>query len=378
MKTAWVALLAFAPAAYADNLIKDFSRTPREQVEAACGLKDWVACRELGDRAHYGKEVKQDFAAAKRFYEQAGFYGDSTANGDLKTLALDVRCASLGAKVLEPGTIKDVEDCAVDYYAAKAEGKGDFKETVECAKRVQQAETLAMLYANGQGVPRDLDRAIRAACEYRDVSAERDGLLEAVFALKDDVSDEPVDFCKYVTSGYNSFRCATYTSGATGAEDDARLEKARAGWTPAAVAAWQAVAPVAEKFVDEEATAQTYGSRLGTGHNAMWEEAQTDLNHELAELALAAAAFDPSKAGPLADADRELNAVYGQYLAQAEDDGEKQAIRAAERAWIPYRDALVAFYSAMLAGRYPPSVIAEGARARVTRDRAEQIKKVVR
>src|SRR5262249_32008631 len=149
------------------------------------------------------------------------------------------------------------------------------------------------------------------------------------------------------------------------------------GWTPAAVEAWQKVAPVAEKFFDEEATAQTYGARFGTAHNAMAEEALTELNHELAELALGAAAFDPTKAGRLADADRELNEVYRRYLAAAEDDGEREAIRTAERVWIPYRDALVAFYAAMLAGRHPPAVITEGARARLTHDRVAQIKKAI-
>jgi TPR repeat protein len=137
MKTTCLAVLAFASGTSAtDNLIKDLGRAPQPEVEASCARKDWVACRELGERAHYGKGVPQDLAAARRFYEQARTYGDGSASSYLKTLALDGRCAALGARVAEPGTFERVEDCAVDYYAAKADAKGDFKEAVECAQRV--------------------------------------------------------------------------------------------------------------------------------------------------------------------------------------------------------------------------------------------------
>lgn len=379
MKTPWVAILALAPAAAsADNLIKDLSKTPQAEVAASCARKDWVACRELGERAHYGKGVTQDLAAAKWFYEQAKSNGDFNADGFLKSLELDRRCAALGAKVAEPGWIKEVEDCAVDYYEAKAAGKGDFKEAVECAQRAQQAETLAMLYANGQGVPRDIHRAIRAACEYRDVSAERDAMLEALFAIKESESDEPLDFCAHATSGHTAYRCAAYEADTTGDADEASLEKARAGWSPAALAEWQKLEPVAEAFFDAEASALTYGSRFGTAHAAMYQSAHTDLRHAFVGMMEGAATFDPAKAkdvGRPADVDRELNALYTQRLRSVDEPGEKEVIRVAERAWIRYRDATVTFFKAALAGRYPPETIVDAMQVRLTRDRVEQLRK---
>jgi uncharacterized protein YecT (DUF1311 family) len=380
MKTAWLALLTCAPGpCVADNLIRDLGRTPRSEVAASCERKDWVACRELGERAHYGKGVPQDLGAAGRLYEQAGTYGDTSASSYLKRLHLDARCAALGATVSEPGTIKDVEDCAVDYYAAKADGKGAFEEAVECARRVQQAETLAMLYANGHGVPRDLDRAIRAACEYRDVSAERDGMLETLFSMKEAEDDAPFDFCAFATSGHTGYRCSVYAAGAMGAADDALLDAARAAWSPAALAEWQKLEPIADAFFEAEASAQTYEDRFGTAHLALYEEALTEMRHAFVEWVGSASAFDPTQAdgAKLKAWDRELNAVYGRSLKAAEDDGGRDAMRAAERAWIRYRDAAAAFFAAVRAGHHPPPATAQAVCARLTRERVEQLKKAM-
>jgi uncharacterized protein YecT (DUF1311 family) len=378
MKTAWLALLTCAPGpCVADNLIRDLARTPQSEVAASCERKDWVACRELGERAHYGKGVPQDLAAARRFYEQARTFGDGSASSYLQRLELDARCAALGAKVAEPGTIEHVEDCAVDYYAAKADAKGAFEEAVACAQRVQQAETLAMLYANGHGVSRDLDRAIRAACEYRDVSAERDGMLEALFAMKEADDRAPFDFCAFATSGHTAYRCSVYAAGALGALDDALLETAREGWSPAALAEWQKLEPIADAFFEAEASAQTYEDRFGTAHVAIYEDARTAMRHAFVEMAVSTSAFEPGPANgaKLIEWDRELNAVYGRSLKAAEDDGGRDAIRTAERAWIRYRDAAAAFFAAVLAGHHPPSAIAAAVRARLTRERVEQLKK---
>ncbi len=377
MKTWWVSLLALAPAAAADNLIKDLSHTPQSEVESSCRKRDWVACRELGERAHYGKGVAQDLVAAQRFYELARTHGDFNANGFLKSLDLDRRCAALGAKVAEPGTFKEVEDCAVPYYEAKAAG-GDFKDALECAQRAQQAETLAMLYANGHGVPRDLDRAIRAACEYRDVSAERDGMLEALFEMKAGESREEFDFCDHATSGHTSYRCSAYEADTTADADEAALEKARAGWSAAALAQWQKLEPVAEAFFDAEADAESFGSRFGTAHAALFQSAHTELRHAFTVMMTEAATFDPGsmkEAGRLALLDRELNAVYARVIRSIDEPEEKKVTRDAERAWIRYRDATVAFFEVALAGRYPPDAIAGGVLVRLTRERVGRLQK---
>jgi hypothetical protein len=60
-------LLAGSSLLAQENRIKDLSHEPQAAVEAACGQHDWVACRELGERARYGKGMPQDLAAARRF-----------------------------------------------------------------------------------------------------------------------------------------------------------------------------------------------------------------------------------------------------------------------------------------------------------------------
>jgi TPR repeat protein len=377
LSAAGAALLALAgTTASADNFIKDLSSTPLAEVQASCRGGYWVACTELGERAHYGKGVPQDFEAARRFYEQAKKLGDFDTDSELKTLGLDRRCAALGVKVTEPGTTREpAEDCATDYYEAKA--SGDFKEAVACVGRSPQPETVAMLYANGYGVKRDLDRAIKAACEYRDVSAERDGLLEAVFRLKDlEIHDEELDFCNYITSGYGQYRCASYRAETTGDADEKALEAAKAKWSAPARAEWEKLRPVADAFFEAEADAVTYGSRLGTGYAGMAQEELTDLHHGFLAAVAKAAEFDPGSVKEtkgLPALDRELNAGYARALAGIEEADEKEAARTAERAWIRYRDAMAAFYRVLLAGRFPPQAVTDAVVARLTKERVDRL-----
>ena len=378
----FVLLLVPPPFASAENIIKDLSGVPQGEVSTACDAHDWQACREMGERAHYGKGVTQDLDAAGRFYGLAKHYADASdrfrgmANDEAKTLELDRHCAALGAKIQEPGWIKEgVEDCALDYYEAKA--SGDFKTAVACAQRAQQAETLAMLYANGRGVARDLDRAIRAACEYRDVSAERDGMLRALLAMKDDDSRDEFDFCKYATSGHSAYRCTMYIADAASISDESALAAARAKWSAATAREWSRLEPIAEAYFDAEATASTYGARFGTAYPSLFESALSDLRHAFATMVVAADAFSPTAvkdAGRLGELDRELNVQYSKSLHSIEDADEKAAIKAAERAWIPYRDAVAAFFEVELAGRFAPKAVTQAMLARLTSERLERLR----
>jgi uncharacterized protein YecT (DUF1311 family) len=183
---------------------------------------------------------------------------------------------------------------------------------------------------------------------------------------------KPLDFCDHITSGHSAYRCSAYRGETEERENESVLETARAGWSKAAVAEWEKLEPLAEAFFQAEASATTYGSRLGTAHVAMYNDALTDLRRSFTTMVSEANAFQPASVkGRLTDLDRELNALYRRVLQAAEGPEEEQIIRAAERAWVKYRDGMVSFFKAQLLGRHAPETIANAVLVRLTRERVE-------
>jgi hypothetical protein len=61
---------------------------------------------------------------------------------------------------------------------------------------------LMMLYANGMGVPRNLDLAIHYACNIEGAPMESDGRVNHLAGLRDEgPGEQPFDFCDDITSG---------------------------------------------------------------------------------------------------------------------------------------------------------------------------------
>ena len=106
----------------------------------------------------------------------------------------------------------------------------------------------------------------------------------------------------------------------------------------------------------------------------MYEGALTDLRHASVTLIAGAATFSPEGAETLPSLDKELNVLYGRWLRSLEEPEEKELARAAERAWMRYRDAVSSLFQAVLAGRRPPRVIASAVLARLTRERVEALR----
>ncbi len=231
---------------------------------------------------------------------------------------------------------------------------------------------LTVLYANGEGVPRNIPLAIRFACEAGGAPAEiaiRVGHLESLgtTAAK---SGPAFDFCDDITSGFMEGFCAAYGSEIEDQKRAASLDALTALFTPAQGTAFKTL----RRFEKEYARAHAKGEiDLSGSARAMY---QIDAEGTLRDDFFAAieqfeiGKYPGGSKAQYADADVRLNLIYRKTLSDAEahknDYGaiQPEGIREAERAWLKYRDAWVAFAKL----RYP-AVPAEAWLALLTDDR---------
>lgn len=86
------------------------------------------------------------------------------------------------------------------------------------------------------------------------------------------------------------------------------------------------------------------------------------------------AEMNQQAAGEFKKADAELNRVYARVLAELDDEG-RAKLKAAQRAWVVFRDAEAAYQMDLEArGGSMAPLIYEGTRARLTRARTAQLK----
>jgi len=232
---------------------------------------------------------------------------------------------------------------------------------------------LSVLYANGQGVDRSLPLALRFLCEAYPVENAVDDLekrsnepkaVSGAFKLCDQARDTfMIGFC----AGWDSE-----------IEDDKRSRFFRnltPGWPSAQRQALLALV----KTEDAYSTAHARGEiDLGGSGRAVWEmNAEWQLREQF-KAALVSCEKGELRGGPAADvsgSDLALNQLYRKALntAKAGESGygavQPEGIRDAERAWMKYRDAWVAF--ARL--RYP-AISTEAWLTLLTKDRIAILK----
>ena len=242
---------------------------------------------------------------------------------------------------------------------------------------------LAEKFANGDGVERDFSAAIHFICRMGMASAERWSMLEHVLSMERGLTDEPLDFCAFNTSRDGGIICAARRDDEEGPQLERRFEAVRARFAGPAI---EALRSSARAFVEADAFWEAEQSRGGTMY--VYAETHATLDREgkfLDQLELytkerAAAAT----AAELAKADAELNAAYRKRLAGIEPCDpeysncspplEPENLREAQRAWIPYRDAWVAFYQERWRGAATPAVLRNEIATALTRARTADLR----
>jgi len=273
-------------------------------------------------------------------------------------------CRALGAPVAPPADMPTpaqraaLSDCrseplyygegrAIDYEDARlcafVEAEGDDNQTFAGSTILMQ------IYANGLGVPRNLDLATSYACQLPGAPAESDGRVLHLQALKAAV--EPFDYCNDVTSGWAGSECEARDSTLASFRRDAKVAALTAQFPQSARVAYDRLRAALEGFIDVHADGEV--DQMGSGRAGFVIEEQDAVRDQFVidlELLLTGK-WPVASATSARDADARLNASYRKTLAWADSSDNlstihPDAVRKAQRAWLVYRDAFVRFAAA--------------------------------
>lgn len=238
----------------------------------------------------------------------------------------------------------------------------------------KKAGVLMMLYANGQGVARNLALAKKAACAAGGAPAELSGRLAHLDALAPGKREagKPIDFCDDITSGMMMGYCASLDAAQGDVKREGALAAIAAKFKPNEQAAFSRLLNSLSRFVEARG-----GNEVDLGGTARGMLVAQEEDAQKDAFLAALQAFERGKLPRFSAAqdqalDRELNTVYGQLrrLPAQEYTTIKMAdIQATQRIWLVYRDAWVEFGKL----RYP-AVPAHAWRAHFTQQRTAMLK----
>lgn len=208
---------------------------------------------------------------------------------------------------------------------------------------------LTVLYANGESVEQNTPLALRFACES---SLDEHGFA-AISALPDQlhVTQNKLRYCDEAYTTFEMNFCAEYEDEITAQKRKDELDKLSSGWPHADQDSFAALLKANENYVDAHGIGETYqGGTIRDLRTDGVEERQRD-NFLAAVRKFEAGQLPKGSKADYRQADTDLNATYRKVLELAakqnfaDDDGDirPEGIQKAERAWITYRDAWVAF-----------------------------------
>lgn len=227
---------------------------------------------------------------------------------------------------------------------------------------------LMQVYANGLGVARNLDVATTYACELDGASAENDGRVLHIQALK--TKPEHFDYCDDVTRGAAENFCQARDSQQAAVGRDAALKVLTGRLPPAAKALYAPMKKAFDAFVDAHGDGEVdlSGTAQGAEEDAEQDNARDQFAKDLKRLL--AGRWPP--AADAKAADTQLNASYRRAIAWAATKNDTtikaEDVHTAQRAWLAYRDAFARFAAAAA-----PAIGQEAVLAHLTRLRTAQL-----
>jgi uncharacterized protein YecT (DUF1311 family) len=237
---------------------------------------------------------------------------------------------------------------------------------------------LMMIYANGEGVPRNLGRARAFACELGWEGLEdRLGRLDA---MARETHPQPIGVCDHAV-GAQTIACSSLSSAQQAVEIDARYAALAKDWPDGQKRALATLRKRASAYFNDVVYAEgglpaAHPAAIAMLEGTMLEQALFERVVEVSRAAVPSVSDEQVGA-----ADRELNAAYGallRMLGENKVEGgcgsssvDATEIRDVQRLWIAYRDAWIAFGRA----RHPGSAAA-GWNAVLTRERAQELRNV--
>jgi uncharacterized protein YecT (DUF1311 family) len=243
---------------------------------------------------------------------------------------------------------------------------------------VFRVAVLAMVYLNGQDVPRNPDLALHAVCleEDPDGASWAEDWIAALVTRTSQSPPKPYDYCSDGPTIYKltDLDCQSMENDLVQQKNEARLAKFMATWTPAQKTALKQFLTVFDSYDQAVVNNETEACITGTAGEQL--VITSDLRQQLFDN-LTAFEQGHLPAFTQADylvADKALNETYSGIIARMDKDiGEcakpSSMIRDSERAWLRYRDAWLTFAKI----RYP-QIPAEAWLTVLSRQRTEWLK----
>jgi uncharacterized protein YecT (DUF1311 family) len=268
----------------------------------------------------------------------------------------------------------DASDLYYDTRNMDQASDADWRKVRECAFRTSDNGVLMMLYANGNGVSRNLGLATKYACSLDSSPAEMQARVAHLRRIAAGVGEQGFDQCDDSSSGHMQGSCAAFRERQREAQRNARLAAISANWSARERLNFDMASKAAHDFAQHRSAYETDLS--GAARLALQVEASAN---ELDQFARDIESFESGKLPRFTEAefqslDEKLNEVYKRFMETPPSSASylgtirKSAVDRTQHAWLAYRDAMELFASA----RYP-SVPSSAWRALLTSRRLRQI-----
>jgi len=236
---------------------------------------------------------------------------------------------------------------------------------------------LSVLYANGEGVKKNLPLAIRFACEQGGAEAEIEDRIRHLESLRDKPAAPGSKFrsCDDMTSFIMMGYCSAYDKELTDQKRTGDLRALSSAWLQTQQTAFNALVQTEQAYSEAHGEWEIDASGLLRAANEIGAEQNLRDKFLKALRSFEKGDLPHGSADDFAKADARLNALYRKVLASAEEHKsdlgavQPKGVRTAERAWLKYRDAWVVFAKL----RYP-SVSPESWLTLLTADRIAVLK----
>ena len=208
---------------------------------------------------------------------------------------------------------------------------------------------LMTVYANGEGATRNLDLAIRLACTLEGAEpAEYDRRVTRLARLRDERwQGRDFSYCDDIEPGLGTGLCASHRAALARPQREAAQRALIARWPAEQRTAYEPLRRAFEEFVAASKAGDL--ARAGTSHASLSNRLEQGLRDQFADMLqrLESGRAPRFTAAQFRTEDLQLNQAYQARLAderQYDAPGiSPDSIQHAQRAWLRYRDAFLAF-----------------------------------
>ena len=209
---------------------------------------------------------------------------------------------------------------------------------------------LTMLYANGEGVTKNIPLAQKLACNDYSALAELQARVLHLAQLNNNAQTKKFDYCDDITSGYMMGYCANIGEKISSVKREARLQHIVKQWTAQQQRAFSALQKAAKLFADKRSRNEVDTGGTAAGMFMIEERAIQDEDFVQSIEKLEKNKAPRYTTAQLHEEDDKLNSLYQSLQKKLSNEAKyitgmmtKNGIKETQQAWIKYRDAWIVF-----------------------------------